>query len=180
MALSPSTQPAPPWPPPAAPRPKRRWPTAAWLLVITLIAGVALVGWLRPTQDHKASGSPAPTYTDQQVASAKTSMCAAFAKVDKALDVASGQHVGQDPTSVLAMATGVRQVLEVGSRYLLTKLAEQPATPTDLAKMVRDFADSSQELAIGYLDGLTVSDADLQPSLHTGDETTLAIRRLCK
>ena len=168
----------PPWPPP--PAATRRWPTLAWIAAVTVVAGVAIVGWLRPLHDHNSGSATAPTYTDQQAASAKASVCAAFAKVDHALDVASGQHVGQDPTSVLAMATSVRQVLEVGSRYLLTKLAEQPATPPDLAKEIRDFADSSQELVIGYLDGLTVSDAALQPSLHTGDETTLAIRRLCK
>jgi hypothetical protein len=107
-------------------------------------------------------------------------VCAAFAKVDRALDVAGAQHGGDDPTSILAVATSVRQVLEVGSRYLSTKLTEQPATPPDLAKEVREFANSSQELVIGYLDGLTASDADLQPSRHEGDETTLTIRRLCK
>jgi hypothetical protein len=156
-----------------------RWPAYTALLVALLALAVGIVGWFRPVS-HNNQPSSKPNYTAQEAASAKTSMCAAFAKVDKALDVASGQHVGQDPTSVLAMATSVRQVLEVGSRYLLTKLAEQPATPTDLAKTIRDFADSSQELVIGYLDGLTVSDADLQPSLRTGDDTTLAIRRLCK
>lgn len=150
------------------------------MVALAAAAVVAIVGWLRPVPRHNSTFVPASTYTDQQVASAKAGVCVAFAKVDKALDVASGQHVGDDPTSTLAMATNVRQVLEVGSRCLLTKLAEQPATPADLAKEIRDSADSSQELVVGYLDGLTVSGSDLRPSLHTGDETTLAIRQLCK
>jgi hypothetical protein len=181
MATPPSIPPAPPpWAQAGVPRRTRRWPTIAWLVAITLVSGVAIVGWLRPLSDHKPSTPTAPVYTDQQIATAKASVCAAFAKVDRALDVAGAQRGGDDPTSILAVATSVRQVLEVGSRYLSTKLTEQPATPPDLAKEVREFANSSQELVIGYLDGLTASDADLQPSRREGDETTLTIRRLCK
>jgi hypothetical protein len=122
---------------------------------------------------------PTPAYTNQQTADAKGTVCAAFAKVDHALDI-SARNTGDDPATKLAAATSGRQVLDAGSRYLLTKLVEEPAAPPEVAKEVRKFADSSQELVIGYLDGLTNSDADLQPSLSAGDETTLTIRRLCK
>jgi hypothetical protein len=183
MSTLPPTPPAPgpaPWPQVAPSRP-RRWPVVASLVIALAAIGLAIGSWFRPLPSAKApSTPPAPAYTDQQTAAAKATVCAAFAKVDRALDVAGAQHGGEDPTSILAVATSVRQVLEVGSRYLLIKLAEQPATPPDLAKEVREFANSSQELVIGYLDGLTASDADLQPSLHEGDETTLTIRRLCK
>jgi len=181
MVNQPSMPPAPPpWPPAGAPRPKRRWPTVAWLVAITLVAAVAIVGWLRPTQDHKPSGSPAPTYTDQQVNDAKASVCTAFQKVDHALDLAGARRGTDDPTSQLAVATNTRQVLDAGSRYLLTKLSDAPATPPDLATAVRNQANSFQELMIGYLDELTNSAPEQQPALKASDEATDTIRRLCK
>jgi hypothetical protein len=167
--------------PQVVPSRPQRWPMFASLVIALVALGLAIGCWFRlPPSNQASSTTPTPSYTDRQIADAKAAVCAAFAKVDRALDVAAAQHGGGDPTSVLAVATSVRQVLEVGSRYLLTKLGEQPATSPDLAKEVREFADSSQELVIGYLDGLTASDADLQPSRREGDETTLTLRRLCK
>lgn len=166
-------------PPPIASGRPARWPTLITLMIALTGVAIGFVGWFRPVAQHDQP-PPKPTYSDQQAAEAKSNVCAAFAKVDRALDVLNAHHPSGDPTSILAVATSTRQVLEVSSRYLLTKLTEQPATPTELAKQVREFADSSQELVVGYLDGLTVSDAELQPSLHTGDETTLTIRGLCK
>lgn len=182
MATSPSTPPAPPpWPPAGAPRRPRRWPTVAWLVAIALVAGVAIVGWLRPVSDHKSRPAPPKTYTDQQAASAKASVCAAFAKVDHALDLAEARSgANQDPTMQLAVATNTRQVLDAGSRYLLTKLAEDPANPPDLATAVRQQADSFQELMIGYLDELPNSAPEQQPALKSSDEATATLRRLCK
>jgi hypothetical protein len=169
-----------PWPQFAPPR-SQRWQMVTLAVIALASLALALGSWFRPLPSTKTPSAPAaPVYTAQQTADAKAAVCAAFAKVDRALDVAAAQHASGDTTAVLAVATSVRQVLEVGSRYLLTKLGEQPAAPPDLAKEVREFADSSQDLVIGYLDGLTASDADLQPSRHTGDETTLAIRQLCK
>lgn len=149
-------------------------------MAIALISlAVGLVGWFRPTS-HNDQRSPKPTYTDQQVANAKANVCAAFAKVDHALDVAEARGGSNDPTAILAAATSERQALDAGSRYLLTKLAEEPATAPDLANAVRNQADSYQESLIDYLDGLTNSDPDIQPALKAADEATLTIRRLCK
>jgi hypothetical protein len=181
MANLPSTPSAPPpWPVAGAPRRPRRWPTVAWLVAITLVAGVATIGWLRPLQDHKPSASPTPTYTDQQVANAKADVCAAFEKVQHALDLANA-HVGStDYTTQLAAAALTHEVLDAGSRYLLTKLAEEPATPPDLATAVRNGANADQEALIGYLNGLSASDPAMQPALNTSDEATATVRRLCK
>jgi hypothetical protein len=170
----------PPWPPAGAPRRPRRWPTVAWLVAIALVAVVAIVGWLRPTQDHKPSGSPAPTYSDQQVATAKTNVCAAFDKVQHALDLANSHGGSTDYTTQLAAAALTHEALDAGSRYLLTKLAEEPATPTDLATAVRNGANADQEALIGYLNGLPASDPAMQPSLNASDQATATIRQLCK
>jgi hypothetical protein len=179
MSTLPPAPPAPgppPWPHLAPSRPQR-WPVFASLVVALVAIGLAIGSWFRPPPSAKAP--PTPAYTNQQTADAKETVCAAFAKVDHALDI-SARNTGDDSATKLAVATSGRQVLDAGSRYLLTKLVEEPAAPPEVAKEVRKFADSSQELVIGYLDGLTNSDADLQPSLSAGDETTLTIRRLCK
>jgi hypothetical protein len=158
-----------------------RWPTFTALAIALIGVAVGLVGWFRPVPHSDQPPTPhKPTYTDGQTADAKAHMCTAFGKVDHALDISGARKGSDDPTAQLAIATSGRQVLDAGSRYLLSKLAEEPATPPNVANEVRKFASSSQELVIGYLGGLTNSDGDLQPSLHAGDEATLAIRRLCK
>ena len=151
------------------------------LLIALAALGLAIGAWFRPLPGNKPPSAEAkPTFTNQQVADAKTSVCAAFKKTDRALDLSSARDGGNDPTATLAVATSVRQVLDFSSRYLHAKLAEEPATPPDLADAVRKLANSYQEVTMGYLAGLTNSDSDLQPSLHAGDEATFRIRGLCK
>jgi hypothetical protein len=179
MANPPSMPAAPPpWSPATAPR--RRWPTIAWLVAITLVAVVAIVGWLRPLTGQKPTATPTPTYTDQQIANAKKDVCASFEKVQNALRLAHS-HIdsnGYAPDVGTAALTHV--TLEAGSRYLLTKLAEQPATPPDLATAVRNEANAEQEALIEYMNGLTTSAPELQPTLNASDEATATVRRLCK
>jgi hypothetical protein len=181
MVNPPSTPSAPPpWLPAGAPRRPRRWPTVAWLVAVTLVAVIAIVGWLRPLQDHKTSASSTPTYTDQQVATAKSNVCAAFEKVQHAVDLAKTHAGSTDYTTQLATAALTHVALDAGSRYLLTKLAAEPATPPDLAAAVRKVANADQEALIGYLNGLSASDPAMQPALNADDEATATTRRLCK
>ena len=123
--------------------------------------------------------SSAP-YNDQQVASAKANVCAAFDQVQHAVNLAN-THVGStDYATQLAAAALTHQTLDAGSRYLLTKLAEEPATPPDQATAVRNDANADQEALIGYLNGLPSSDPAMQPALNASDEATATVRRLCK
>jgi hypothetical protein len=149
-------------------------------VAITLVAGVALVGWLRPLPGHKPSASPAPTYTDQQTTEAKTRVCAAFGQVDHALTLAYARNGGSDPTTQLAVATGTQLALDAGSRYLSNTLGKEPATPPDLATAVRKQANAYQKALIGFLNGLTVSDPSQQPTVNASDDATETLRRLCK
>lgn len=120
-----------------------------------------------------------PTYTESQAASAKTNVCIAYRKVEQALDIAGTRNGGDNQTATLAVATDV-QVLDFGDRYLVAALAEQPATPPDLAKEVRTLANVFQQLTLAYLDVLTNNDAVLKPTLNAGDEAQLTIEWLCK
>lgn len=170
----------PPWSLPSWPEPRQpaRWPGYVSLAVALVAVGVAIGAWLRPLPNSKPIA--APTYTDQQVSAAKVDVCAAFDKVHHALVLSSGRNGGDDPTAVLAVATSGRQALDSGSRYLSTKLSEEPAAPSELATAVQKLADLYQELAISYLDGLTNSDAELQPLLNGSDDAASTIDRQCK
>jgi hypothetical protein len=158
-----------------------RWPTFIALAIALIGVAVGLVGWFRPApHNDQTLVPPKPTYTDQQTADAKAHVCTAFGKVDHALDLAYARHGGNDPTARLAVATSVQLALDAGSRYLLTTLAEEPATPSELATAVRKQTSAYQKALIGFLDGLAVSDADQQPTVTASDEATSTIRRLCK
>jgi hypothetical protein len=166
----------PPWPPASPPRQRRQWPMFALLVVGLLVTlAVAIVGWFRPVP---VKPPPAPVYSSQQVADAKTKVCAAYDKVHSAVGVSMGRDGGSDATSQLAVATSARQALLAGSEYLVTTLSEEPATAPDLASAIRKLAGLFQQYTVDYLNGRT--NAEMESSLRAGDETTATIESLCK
>ena len=145
-------------------------------LVIACVAiGIAIGAWFRPLPKNEPPR--APTYSSQEVADAKSKVCAAFDRVHQAVRLTSGRS-SDDPTTRLAIATSGRQALAVGSTYLLAKLGEEPATPSDLAAAAHSLASAFRELAMGYLAELR--DSELDPILRRTDQETLKIEALCK
>jgi hypothetical protein len=182
MSTLPPAPPAPgppPWPQVAPPR-QQRWSVFAALAIAVAAITLAIASWFRPLPSVKPSASPALTYTDQQIAGAKAAVCAAFGQVDHALELAYARNGGSDPTAQLAVAASSQLALDAGSRYLSMTLAEEPATPPDLATAVRKQTDAYQKALIGFLNGIRVSDPAQQPTVNASDEATLTIRRLCK
>jgi hypothetical protein len=181
--MSQPTYPPPPpaaWPPPQ-PRRQSQWLALIALIVALVGVGVAVGAWIRPSPNEKPHTVAAgPSYTDQQVTGAKTKVCAAYEKVHHSLELSSARNGGSDPTATLGVATSGRQVLDAGSRYLITKLSEEQATSTELAAAIRNLANAYQELAISYLAGLTNSDTQLQSVLQAADDASSTIERLCK
>jgi hypothetical protein len=147
---------------------------AVLLVALLVTLGVAIVGWFRPVPPKSP---PAPTYSNQQVADAKANVCAAHEKVHHAVGLTSGRS-SDDPTAHLAIATSARQAIDVGGNYLLTTLAQEPATPPDLAAAVRKLANTFQELTVDYL--AEVTDSELDRLLRISDQATLTIEGLCK
>lgn len=178
-----STPPMPPTPPPPWAAPGVLPPRAAPARRPAFAAlAVAISSWLRPLPDNKPTptGTAEPTFSNQQTSDAKAAICSARAQVCKAGDVAGARDGGTDPTSTLTVATSTRQVLDAGSRYLITKLNSEPATPPDHAAAVRKLADVYQQMAVDYLDGLSNSDPELVPLLKAGDQAHSTIQDLCK
>jgi hypothetical protein len=129
------------------------------MLVITLVAVTAAVAaWLRPIPSTQTSAPP--TFSEQRVANAKSRVCAGYQKIHRALD-------GSDPNA--------QQIYTTGSAYLLTVLADEPATPSDLAAAARKLARLFQILA---LEGLA-SDPSVQTH-KAADKALSAIEGLCK
>jgi hypothetical protein len=154
-----------------------RWPTFSALAIALIALAVGLVGWFRPVAQNNHP-PPTPTYTEQQVTDAKTSVCAAYGNVHQAVRVNFARDRGTDPALQLASAVNARQALVAGSQYLMTTLAEKPATPADLAQAVRTLAGTFQKLTVDYL--AEVSESEVDSLRRASDDTTATIERLCK
>lgn len=182
MTTLPPTPPAPaPGPPPwqrVGPPSPNRWAIFASLVIALAAITLAIGCWFRPPPSSQAPFKP--TYTDQQVTQAKSAVCAASSKVDHALDLADAEPVSSDRTEQLAVAALSRVTFEAGSRYLLTTLAKEPATPSDLATAVRNEADSLQELLVGFLNGIRNSDPAQEPAMNAANEARAKVQQLCK
>jgi hypothetical protein len=128
-----------PWPPAKPTSGTARWPIVV-MFAITLVAA-AVAAWLRPKSEAKSAAPSAPTFTEKQVSDVKATTCAAYEKVRRAMVANASQTGGDDPTAQLAVAVNARQAYVASSAHLLTVLANQPATPADLATAARKLAD---------------------------------------
>ncbi|WP_155769409.1 hypothetical protein [Mycobacterium asiaticum] len=154
-----------------------RWIAFASLTVAIVAIGAAIGAWLRPLPKYEPP--PAPTYSNQQASSATVKVCAAHTKVQQALTLSADRDGGNDPIAILTVATSGRQVLDAGSRYLLSTLSESPATQPELEIAIRKLASAYQQITITYLSGAANSDPELPPMLDAADDAISAIERLC-
>jgi hypothetical protein len=129
---------------------------------------------------HTNQPPPRPTYTQQQIADAKATVCAAFKQVDHAVDLVQAQVGSTDHATQVGVAALTEILLDFGNRYLLTTLDGQPATPSDLATTVRTKANAFQQMLLNYLDGIQLSDPAMKPAVTASDEATDALRRMCQ
>lgn len=170
------------WHPTRALRRPSRWPmliAIASLCGTVVAVGIALAAWLRPGPENRPPPAPhAPVFTDEQIAGAKSTMCAAYATVHGAVGVNTSRNEGNDPTSTLAVLANARLAIYGGGGYLFTKLAEEPATPPSLASAIRTLANAYQDVAIGYMADLQKTDLDA--SLRAADNATISIEQQCK
>jgi hypothetical protein len=147
-------------------------------LVLAVVAtGLAIGGWFYyPHKGQAGSG----TYSDQQVKDAKKHVCETFMVVDRAV-VRNSRLKNPDnggPIGALSVATAARQAFFSGGAYLKDRVAQEPATPPDLAKSVNAMAGNLEELAIGYLAGAAEFTQDeLRQAL---DDKIKATVEICK
>jgi hypothetical protein len=158
-----------------------RWPSFAALAIAIIGLAIGVVGWFRPVAPSERPVAPvAPTYTDQQIANAKTNICAAYEVVKNEVFVnthrpnpAEGDEIGS-----LAVAANGRLALYAGGDYLLKRLAGEPATPSKLADAVRALANAYEEAGIRTLN--YEPNSALDALRHDIDADIAKIDGLCK
>ncbi|MEB3030255.1 hypothetical protein [[Mycobacterium] nativiensis] len=122
---------------------------AAIGLVAGAVGGLAVAGvW------HPAAGASGK-YSEQQVADAKSDVCAAALVARQA--VAKNMHLinpdPENPIGQLAVAANARLSLTGGAAYLRGRLADSPAAPQDVADAARAMAGALEHLNVSYLVG---------------------------
>ena len=171
----------PPWAQVALPpRPgPAKWPTFVAVAIALVALGIAISSWFRPPPpDNKlAPPRPTPTFSTPQVADAKAKVCAACDRIHHAVLRNTGRNGGTDPASVLGLAANARIALYDGGQYLTKILAQQPATPADLATAVRALVDAYQELAVDYM--AEANDTEIQTSFQTLENAGSKVSGMC-
>jgi hypothetical protein len=126
-----------------------RWIAPAGLAVGVVALTLTLVQWFHPS----SHGHGSPSFSDQQVKDAKTSVCGAYTTVHRAVAINTHLQNPPDggPIGPLAVATSARLALYGGGSYLRDRLTKEPATPEDLAKAVDSLATTLENLAVNYL-----------------------------
>ena len=147
-------------------------------LVLSVIA-VGLAAWavLRPA----SSGPAEPTYTAAQQNDAKTAICAATDLVRRGVSLNTNLQIpgGEaDVTGSLAVAANARVSLSDGGQYLISRL--DPATPTELAGAVKEFANTLLDIGAAATAGSPNTDPEQAARLRTADTQNNAVIERCK
>ena len=159
-------------------RPRRGGAVAVVALLLALVA-VGLAAWaaFRPAPSPAA----APAYTAAQQADAKSGICGATALVRRGISLNTNMPVpggDGDVTGSLAVAANARLALSGGGRYLLDRI--EPATPTELADSVRQFANTLMDIGAAATAGAPNTDPEQAARLRDADAANVKISDACK
>jgi hypothetical protein len=164
-------------PPPgfSAPAAASRVPTYIAIALALAALAVAIASWFRPAPEPVEA---APAFTETEIADAKKNVCDAYRLAFDAFVATTSRPRGTDDTSILAIAAQTRIAGIGGSQYLLNVLSANPATPPDLARTVKDYASSYQQLALSLLADKGQADMD-QSVLTMGDTANEKLKQEC-
>jgi hypothetical protein len=153
-----------------------RWIAPAGLVIGLVALVLALVQWFHPL----SNGSASPSFSAQQAKDAKTSVCAAYTTVHRAVAMNTNLENPPDggPLGPLVVATSARLALYGGGSYLRDRLASQPAAPADLTKAIDSLATTLEDLAVNYLAGVPALTQD--QLRHNLDAQLVDVDGLCK
>jgi hypothetical protein len=135
------------WPTPA---PKQSRAPVIISLVVALIAiAVAIGGWFRPASEASAPDTKSQ-FSEQQVADAKTAMCAAFDKATKAV-AGAGSQTSDDPATKVLISVNTRLAFHVMTDYFRSELAQNPAAPPELVNAFRNSISAYEDMVLTQL-----------------------------
>jgi hypothetical protein len=150
------------------------------LLAVTLVVALAaavLSGWLLIRVMREGT----PNYSGAQRSDAKQKICAATDVVRKGVSLNTNlQPPGgpQDVTGSLAVAANARISLYDGGQYVLARL--DPATPSDLADAVKNFANLLMDIGANATAGAQNSQPEQAARLKEADAANTKVTELCK
>lgn len=137
-----------------------RWPILVAWAIAFIALGVGVVGWFRPVPHNAAPTAPsAPTFTAQQIADAKASVCTSYKLArDEVYDNTHRPNPADgDETRSIALASNSRLAIYAAGNYLLTRVAAEPATPADLAQLTRSLGNTYLEAGMHALNNASPS-----------------------
>lgn len=155
----------------------RRFNPLGIITLILSIAAVALAGWTLYRVDFAKEDG----YDAIQRADAKVKICSTMDVVRRGVSLNTNLAPAGGPNDVTgsqAVAANARVSLYDGGQYLMARL--DPATPTDLATKVREFADNLMDIGANATAGATNEDPDQASRLKDADAANSAITELCK
>jgi len=150
-------------------------PTIIAIVIALIAVAVAIAAWFRPAP--MAETPAAKTYSEQEIADAKKTVCDAFERTHKALEVANGKNAGPEPTAILAVAANGRIALTVGADYLLSELEAHPGLPGEISAAVTDLSSAYRRIALDYL--AEAPQADMDPAFRQADDASAKVRQFC-
>jgi hypothetical protein len=169
---------------PAPPKEQSRGLTYVALAVAVIATVLAVVGWFRPTPPPPppAAHPSTPTYTEQQIADAKTRACTALDLVNKGAVLHSGTGAppqqSSDPAMAEAQAADSRLSIIAGGWYLRDHVG--PATPPDLKSTIEHLSDVALDMGQNYLAGAQNNDSAQANLIKEGNSTFAHALELCK
>lgn len=175
----------PPSPPPVftpQPRPPRtgRFTLALAALGAVLGAAALVVAFNRPTAASPPLPVAAPTYTDDQIAAAKSKACAAEKLSNAGLAANTNRSNPATPDDALGWANFANG----RTAYLLAALwlpkQVDPATPQDLKDAVNTFATTAGDSVALSISEDKSNDEQFSKNLDTLNVARMEIERLCK
>ncbi len=127
-----------------------RWLTWSALLVALVACILAVIGWFRPVSAPTAEPTVV-SYSDDEVAAAKSKACEAFGLVSGTVTRTSHLDGGSDVALQQAFAVNARLALAVGDAYLTDQT--DAAVPGPLADELHAYSRLLVKISINYLAG---------------------------
>lgn len=127
-----------------------RWLTWSALLVALVACILAVIGWFRPVSAPTAEPTVV-SYSDDEVAAAKSKACEAFGLVSGTVTRTSHLEGGDDVALRQALATNARLALVTGNAYLNDQTGA--AVPEPLVNELRVYSSLLLKVSMNYLAG---------------------------
>jgi hypothetical protein len=170
---------APPRWPSTAPRGTSRALTYVALGIALIATGLAVVGWFRPSPTTPPTArNTDPTYTEQQIADAKSKACTAFETVQKGTTLQTNLPQTDDPAMANAQATHAQLSLVAGGWYLRDQL--EPATPPPLAAEIGKLAKTLADVGANAIAGAKNADPPQAARMDEANSAFTRIAEMCK